>query len=138
MIEAVKTHPAAYCIVHGTTGSPATRRRRSDPPRPQRGQRVRLATRTIDETPSGMLLHGIMSIAEFYSATSPTRFRQGHEPEGTTGNVNARAPIGYLNVRKRDELGREMRVVEPDPDRAALVKWAFEAHATGNYSTITS
>lgn len=30
-----------------------------------------------------------------------------------------------------------MRVVERDPDRAAMVKWVFEAYATGNYCTIT-
>ncbi len=45
--------------------------------------------------------------------------------------------MGYLNVTRRDELGREVRTAEVDPDRAPLVRWAFEAYATGNYSTIS-
>lgn len=44
--------------------------------------------------------------------------------------------MGYRNVTTRDELGREVRTVEVDPDRAPLIKWAFEAYATGNHSTI--
>lgn len=55
--------------------------------------------------------------------------------KAATGGTVGRAPIGYLNVHKRDELGRDVPTVIPDPDRAALVRWAFEAYATGNYST---
>ena len=68
---------------------------------------------------------------------APEALTSGMNQKALTGGTNGKAPIGYLNVRKRDELGREMRVVEPDPDRAALVKWAFEAYATGNYPNIT-
>ena len=96
------------------------------------------ATENIDETPSGMLLHGIMStIAEFYSRNLANEVAKGMTQKAITGGTSGKAPIGYLNVRKRDELGREMRIVEPDPERAPLVKWAFEAYATGTYSTIT-
>jgi site-specific DNA recombinase len=45
-----------------------------------------------------------------------------------------RAPIGYLNVRKHDEQGREYRTVEIDPERAHLIRWSFTAYATGDYS----
>ncbi len=140
MIEYVKTHPVAYCIVHKVD---RLARNRADDVAihlalKEAGVMLVSATENIDETPSGMLLHGIMStIAEFYSRNLANEVAKGMNQKALTGGTNGKAPIGYLNVRKRDELGREMRVVEPDPDRAALVKWAFEAYATGNYSTIT-
>jgi len=96
------------------------------------------ATENIDETPSGMLLHGIMSsIAEFYSRNLATEVSKGMGQKAASGGTNGKAPLGYLNVRTRDELGRDMATVQLDPQRAALVKWAFEAYATGNFSTIT-
>jgi hypothetical protein len=50
------------------------------------------------------------------------------------GGTIGKAPIGYLNVRTRDELGREIRTVELDPDRAGLVEWAFKAYASGEWT----
>ena len=50
------------------------------------------------------------------------------------GGTNGRAPIGYLNVRKRDELGRELRTIELDPERAPMIEWAFKAYASGDWS----
>ncbi len=140
MIEYVKTHNVAYCIVHKVD---RLARNRADDVSihlalKEAGVMLVSATENIDETPSGMLLHGIMStIAEFYSRNLANEVAKGMNQKAITGGTNGKAPIGYLNVTKRDELGREMRVVEPDPDRAGLVKWAFEAYATGNYSTIT-
>lgn len=94
------------------------------------------ATENIDETPSGMLLHGIMStVAEFYSRNLASEVAKGMTQKAATSGTVGRAPIGYLNVHKRDGLGRDVPTVIPDPDRAALVRWVFEAYATGNYST---
>ncbi|WP_416895017.1 hypothetical protein [Microbacterium sp.] len=45
-----------------------------------------------------------------------------------------RAPIGYLNVHRTDDNGREVRTVEVDLGRASLIRWAFEQHATGETS----
>lgn len=45
-----------------------------------------------------------------------------------------RAPLGYLDVRRIDEKGREERTVGTDPERAPLIKLAFEECATGNWS----
>ena len=140
MIEYVKANQIAYCIVHKID---RLARNRADDVMihlalKEAGVILVSATENIDETPSGMLVHGIMStIAEFYSRNLANEVSKGMTQKAQTGGTNGKAPIGYLNVTKRDELGREMRVVEPDPDRAALVKWAFEAYATGNYSTIT-
>ena len=93
------------------------------------------ATESIDQTPSGMLVHGIMSsIAEFYSRNLATEVTKGLTQKVAQGGTPMRAPIGYLNVRKTDDNGREVRTVEVDPDRAPLIRFAFEHYATGETS----
>ena len=93
------------------------------------------ATESIDATPSGMLVHGIMSsIAEFYSRNLATEVTKGMQQKLAQGGTPMRAPIGYLNVRKVDEQGRELRTVEVDPERAPLISWAFERYASGETS----
>ena len=77
------------------------------------------ATESIDQTPSGMLVHGIMSsIAEFYSRNLATEVTKGLKQKLAQGDTPMRAPVGYLNVRKTDAQGREVRTVEVDPERA--------------------
>ncbi|WP_157103278.1 recombinase family protein [Neomicrococcus aestuarii] len=93
------------------------------------------ATESIDQTPSGMLVHGIMSsIAEFYSRNLATEVTNGLTQKLAQGGTPMRAPVGYLNVRRTDEQGREVRTVEVDPERAPLVRWAFETYAKGDTS----
>lgn len=93
------------------------------------------ATESCDQTPSGMLVHGIMSsIAEFYSRNLATEVAKGLTQKLAQGGTPMRAPVGYLNVRRSDEHGREMRTVEVDPERALLIRWAFEAFAKGETS----
>jgi site-specific DNA recombinase len=88
----------------------------------------------IDETPSGMLLHGIMSsIAEFYSRNLASEVIKGSTQKAKSGGTIGRAPIGYLNVRKIED-GREIRTVEIDPVRGPLMQWAFEAYASGDWT----
>ena len=60
------------------------------------------------------------SIAEFYSRNLATEVAKGMTQKAIGGGTNGRAPIGYLNVRKRDELGREVRTIELDPERAPM------------------
>ena len=50
-----------------------------------------------------------------------------------TGGTIGRAPLGYLNVFDRSE-GREIRTIAVDPERAPLVKLAFELYTTGDYT----
>ena len=88
----------------------------------------------IDETPSGLLLHGIMSsIAEFYSRNLATEVSKGMVQKAMSGGTIAMAPVGYLHVRRMVN-GREMRTIEVDPERAPHVKWAFETYATGEWT----
>src|SRR5699024_3387993 len=106
-----------------------------DPSPSPEGTSSSSATKNIDETPSGMLLHGIMSsIAEFYSKNLASEGTEGLTQKVASGGTPMRAPIGYLNVRKRDEQGREYRTVEIDREWAHLIRWVFTAYATGDYS----
>ncbi|MFV0318355.1 MAG: recombinase family protein, partial [Microthrixaceae bacterium] len=91
-------------------------------------------TENIDETPSGVLLHGIMStIAEFYSRNLANEVAKGMRQKARSGGTAGKAPLGYLNVRRR-ENGRDVRTVDVDPERAPLMQWAFDAYATGDWT----
>jgi site-specific DNA recombinase len=98
------------------------------------GAQLVSVTENIDETPSGALLHGIMSsIAEFYSRNLANEVIKGTQQKVLAGGTPTRAPIGYRNVR-REVDGHEVRTVELDPERGPLIAWAFEAYASGKYS----
>lgn len=49
------------------------------------------------------------------------------------GGTVSRAPLGYLNIRRVDEKGRQEKTVILDEERAPLIKLAFEEFATGNW-----
>lgn len=101
------------------------------------GAQLISVTENIDETPTGMLLHGIMaSVAEFYSLNLATEVLKGMTQKAQNGGTPSRTPLGYLNVRHMGE-GREVRTVEIDPDRGPLIQWAFVAYGTGGYSIRT-
>ena len=103
----------------------------------QAGAMLVSVTESIDETPSGMLLHGIMSsIAEFYSRNLATEVMKGIQQKLKRGGTVSKAPLGYRNVI-RLEKGREVRTVELDPERAELVREAFELYATGQWTVRT-
>jgi site-specific DNA recombinase len=94
-------------------------------------------TENIDETPSGLLLHGIMSsIAEFYSRNLANEVNKGLIQKAKNGGTPFKPPIGYRAVRIFDN-GREIRSVEVDPERAPLVVWAFKTYATGEWTVRT-
>src|SRR5699024_350128 len=125
-----KTNKVAYCIVHKVD---RLARNRADDVTihlalQQAGAMLVSATENIDETPSGMLLHGIMStIAAFYSRNLATELTKGMTQKAIGGGTLDKAPIGYLIARTRDDQGREVRTVELDPERAPLIEWAFKA-----------
>lgn len=100
----------------------------------QAGAQLVSVSENIDQTPSGMLLHGIMSsIAEFYSQNLAAEIVKGMNQKAKKGGLPGRAPIGYLNVREVVE-GHEIRTIDLDPERADHVRWAFEAYGTGDYT----
>jgi len=107
----------------------------------QTGTRLISTTENIDQTPGGILLHGIMSsIAEFYSRNLASEVVKGLSQKARAGGTIGRAPLGYLNKQGRDEHGREARWVDIDPVRGPLITQAFTEYATDRWtlSTLTS
>ena len=99
------------------------------------GAKLVSATESVDETPSGKLLHGIMAtIAEFYSGNLATEAIKGMTKKAQKGGTPGRAPIGYLNVGA-DEGKKRVRYVAIDDERAPLVRWAFAQYASGEWTT---
>lgn len=99
------------------------------------GVRLISTSENIDQTPGGMLLHGIMSsIAEFYSRNLANEAIKGMRQKARSGGTTSKAPLGYRNIRTRDEQGREVRTVELDPERAPLMRLAFSEYATGRWT----
>ena len=80
------------------------------------GARLVSVTENIDQTPSGLLLHGIMSsIAEFYSRNLANEVIKGTQQKVSAGGTPHIAPIGY---RKRPRGGGRPR----GPHRRALTR----------------
>ncbi len=92
------------------------------------------ATEHIDESPEGQLMHGILAaMNEFRSRGDGADISYKMGEKARRGGTLGRAPIGYLNVREVYE-GREVRTIEVDPERAPLVRQAFELYATNEFT----
>ena len=72
-------------------------------------------------------------IAEWYSSNLSSEVKTKTLQKVRNGGTIGKAPVGYLNVRKRID-GREVRTIQIDPDRAEHVRWAFRAYASGDYT----
>jgi site-specific DNA recombinase len=59
------------------------------------------------------------------------RVKMAHKVD--QGGSIGRAKLGYLNVRK-EFSGQLVNTIDIDPDRAPLVRWAFEQYAMGRHS----
>ena len=101
------------------------------------GARLVSVSESIDETPSGNLVHGIMSdIAEFYSKNLANEVLKGMTEKARRGGTVNMAPVGYVNVAQT--IGNNIvKTVEVDPERFNLMRYAFEEYATGRYSLNT-
>lgn len=140
MMEFIREHNITYCIIPKLDRIARNRLDDALIHAELRAAGVKLVSvaENIDETPAGMLTHGIMaSIAEFYSLNLAMEVTKGMRTKATTGGTVGRAPLGYRNIQVRTEQGYELRTVELDENRAPLVKWAFEAYATGEWTLST-
>ena len=91
------------------------------------------ATENIDDTPLGVALTGFLAVANgFQSAMNGQDIKYKMGQKARIGGTLTKAPLGYLNVTDTFE-GRKVRTVAIDPERAPLVKLAFELYATGRY-----
>jgi site-specific DNA recombinase len=139
MLQFVRENRVKYVIVHKVD---RLARNRADDVAinlalHQAGAQLVSVSENIDQTPSGLLLHGIMSsIAEFYSRNLATEVTKGLVQKAKNGGTPGKAPLGYLNVRQVVN-GLEGRTVEVDPERAPLMTWAFETYATGDWTIRT-
>jgi site-specific DNA recombinase len=102
------------------------------------GAKLVSCSENIDDTPSGALMHGIMaSISEFYSRNLASEVRKGFEQKVKAGGTPTRAKLGYLNARETTPDGRNIGVVNVDPERAPLIRLGFELYETGDFSFAT-
>ncbi len=135
MLSYILEHHVDYCIVHKLD---RLARSRADDVAihfalKQAGVTLVSTSENIDETPSGMLMHGIMSsIAEFYSRNLANEVTKGLTQKASVGGTVSRAPLGYRNVHVIDELGRVNRTVEIDTERAHLITWTFFRYSEGD------
>lgn len=121
MLAYVKAHQVTYCIVHKVDR--LARDRFVDVTiqhaLTQAGVILVSCSESIDETPSGALVHGVMAtIAEYHSRNLAAEVTKGLTQKIATGGTPSKAPLGYLNVRRHTPEGREYRTVDIDPDRA--------------------
>ena len=124
LLAYVRENPVEYVIVHKVD---RLARNRADDVEitlaiRASGAALVSCSENIDETPSGALLHAIMSgVAEFYSRNLANEVNKGLIQKAKNGGTPTKAPLGYLNVR-RIEDGREVRTVEIDPERGPLMR----------------
>lgn len=100
----------------------------------KRGVTLISATESIDDSPVGQLMHGILAtFNEYQSRESGADIAYKMGQKARNGGTIGRARLGYLNVFDRSD-GREIRTITIDPERAPLIQLAFELYATGDYS----
>ena len=134
--EARAGRPVDYVIVHKLDR--LVRNRYDDTTLGKRfdelGVRLVSISENIDQTPGGLLVHGIMaSIAEFYSKNLSNEVKKGMAEKVRNGGCIGRAPLGYRNVITTKN-GQEARIVVVDEVRGPLVAWAFKAYASGEWT----
>jgi site-specific DNA recombinase len=98
------------------------------------GAKLESTLERIGNDDDGMLLYTVMAgVNAHRSRRDGKKAKMGMERKHADGGTNGRTRIGYLNSREYIG-GREVRVVDIDPERAPLVQMGFELFATGNYS----
>jgi site-specific DNA recombinase len=94
------------------------------------GISLRSATEPIDDTSTGKLIKGVLAaFAQFDNDVRSERARAGMRAAFELGRWTFRAPLGYLNAPKWSG-----KTLIHDPERAPLVKRAFDEFATGQYT----
>ncbi|MCE7008202.1 recombinase family protein [Kibdelosporangium philippinense] len=98
----------------------------------QRGITLISATESVDNTPIGQLMHGILAtFNEYQSRESGADIAYKMGQKARNGGTISRARLGYLNHTDRSD-GRDIRTIIVDPERAPLVRLGFELFAADN------
>jgi site-specific DNA recombinase len=83
-----------------------------------------------DDTSTGKLMEGVLAaFAQFDNDVRSDRTRAGMKAALELGRWVFLTPIGYLNAPRA--MGKSLM---PDPERAPLVRRAFEEYARGQYT----
>ena len=100
----------------------------------KRGVTLISATESIDATPVGQLMHGILAaFNEYRSREDGADIAYKMAQKAKNGGTLGRAPLGYVNVTENID-GRKVNTVAVDEERAPYVKLAFELYATNTYT----
>ncbi|MFA5109291.1 MAG: recombinase family protein [Patescibacteria group bacterium] len=84
----------------------------------------------FDDTAEGKLIDTITaSVNQFQSDITSRKVKKGMEQKAISGWLPGKAPCGYENTKKDEEL-----ILTLDPIRAPLIKKAFDLYASGGYS----
>jgi site-specific DNA recombinase len=97
---------------------------------------VRIVSVNIDlgEGPEAAMVESIMhAVDQYQSEASGADISYKMAAKARNGGTLGLAPLGYRNARDLSE-GRNIGVVEFDPERKDLVRVAFELYASGDYS----
>jgi site-specific DNA recombinase len=98
------------------------------------GTRVISTVMDLGEGPEGAMVETILhAVDEYRSKADGADIAYKMAAKAKNGGTIGRAPIGYLNARDTSE-GRNIGIVTLDPERAPLVKLAFELYASGDHS----
>jgi site-specific DNA recombinase len=101
------------------------------------GAKLESTLERISNDDSGMLLYTVMAGVNAHRSRSDGRkVKMGLDRKFADGGTSGPARIGYLNTREIVN-GKEVRSIAVDPERVELVRDAFEAFATGEYSITT-
>ena len=94
------------------------------------GISLRSATEPIDDTSTGKLMEGVLAaFAQFDNDVRSDRTRAGMRAALELGRWTFLAPLGYMNAPRA--MGKSLIL---DPERASLVRRAFQDFATGRFT----
>ena len=89
---------------------------------------LKFPTFWFDSTPQGKFMLSIaFGQSKYYVDNLSENVKRGFRQKLKNGIWPQKAPIGYLNDKKT-------KLITIDPEKAPLIKKAFEAYATGNYT----
>jgi site-specific DNA recombinase len=92
------------------------------------GVTLRAVSQPIDETPAGKFMEGIFAaLSQLDNEVRGSRTKAGMQEALRRGQWVWRPPLGYLPDGKS---------MQPDPERAPLVRLGFERFATGLYTRV--
>jgi len=92
---------------------------------------LKFPTFWFEPTPQGKFMLNIaFGQSKYYVDNLAENVKRGMREKVRRGEWTWPAPLGYLN-------NREKRNIEPDPDKASIVRKAFELYATGAHTLLS-